>query len=152
VHRHRNGITVTIFGPCNYCGKPLVYLTDGWGAEGDSTAKNCANSPDGWHQADRLDLGDGSFSIGSKVWAGTSKVLEEMGELGQVLGKLIGSHGETIHWDGTDLRLRLEEEIGDVKAAIAFFEQANPSLDRLVIQNRADQKHQLFWRWHLGKE
>lgn len=44
----------TKFGPCNFCGQPLVRLQDGWGVVGDATAKNCASSPDGWHQADRI--------------------------------------------------------------------------------------------------
>lgn len=34
---------------------------------------------------------EGPFSIGSTTWPGVSRVLEELGELGQVLGKLIGS-------------------------------------------------------------
>lgn len=44
--------------------------------------------------------GNGDFSLGSKVWPGTSKLLEEMGELQQVLGKLIAVAGSTEHWDG----------------------------------------------------
>ena len=61
--------------------------------------------------------GSGDFSIGSKLWPGVSKVIEEMGELQQVLGKLIAVAGETKHWDG-DLRPKLIEEIGDLRAAL----------------------------------
>jgi len=39
--------------------------------------------------------GSGDFSIGSAVWPGVSKVIEEMGELQQVLGKLIAVAGDT---------------------------------------------------------
>lgn len=92
------------------------------------------------------------FSIGSDSWAGTSKVIEEMGELGQVLGKLIATAGETDHWDGSDLRARLLEEIGDVKAALCFFEQVNLTHDeRRAIETRSEDKTTTFWKWHLNK-
>src|ERR1700722_949537 len=68
--------------------------------------------------------GSGDFSIGSKVWPGTSKVIEEMGELQQVLGKLIAVAGDTKHWDG-DLRKKLIEEIGELSAALDFFKTQN---------------------------
>jgi hypothetical protein len=74
----------------------------------------------------------GDFSIGGEVWPGTSKVLEEMGELGQVLGKLIGSHGNINHFDGSNLEERLVEEIGD----------------RTAVFNRKIRKYNLFWEWH----
>jgi NTP pyrophosphatase (non-canonical NTP hydrolase) len=89
----------------------------------------------------------GDFSIGGEVWPGTSKVLEEMGELGQVLGKLIGSHGNINHFDGSNLEERLVEEIGDLMGAISFFMEAN-DLDRTAVFNRKIRKYNLFWEWH----
>jgi NTP pyrophosphatase (non-canonical NTP hydrolase) len=92
--------------------------------------------------------GSGDFSIGSNVWPGTSKLMEEMGELQQVLGKLIAVHGRTEHWSG-DLRSKLIEELGDVLAAIEFFNTANMTHEeRQYIHNRATEKLALFRRWH----
>lgn len=92
--------------------------------------------------------GNGDFSIGSGVWPGTSKVIEEMGELQQVLGKLIAVAGDTKHWDG-DLRTRLIEEIGDLSAAIVFFNIENLTLDEVrQVQERAEKKLALFRQWH----
>ena len=95
-------------------------------------------------------MGSGDFSIGSTVWPGTSKVIEEMGELGQVLGKLIATGGDTKHWDG-DLRKRLIEEIGDVTAAIIFFQQKNFSaVEAMEVGVRIQKKLDLFNEWHLN--
>jgi hypothetical protein len=92
--------------------------------------------------------GSGDFSIGSKVWPGTSKVIEEMGELQQVLGKLIAVAGATKHWDG-DLRKKLVEEIGDLSAALAFFKTENCTLDEVrQIGMQAEKKLALFRQWH----
>ena len=94
--------------------------------------------------------GSGDFSIGSSVWPGTSKLLEEMGELGQVLGKLIAVHGADQHWDG-DLRKRLVEEIGDVRAALRFFvEHCMSDEEARRVDERAADKYHLFRRWHAN--
>lgn len=92
-------------------------------------------------------IGDGSFSIGSTVWPGFSKLIEEMGELQQVLGKFIALAGDFEHWDGSDLRLRLHDEMADVKAALWFVEWVN-GLDTERIDQRCGQKKSLFMRWH----
>lgn len=92
--------------------------------------------------------GSGDFSIGSQVWPGTSKLLEEMGELQQVIGKLIAIHGQTNHWSG-DLRKRMIEEAADVLAALRFFTSENlTSRELLQISKRADEKETLFFKWH----
>ena len=94
-----------------------------------------------------LSTGSGDFSIGSKVWSGTSKLIEEMGELQQVLGKLIATP-DANHWDG-DLRKMLVEEIGDLSAALDFFKTQNCTLAELLeIAERANEKLALFRRWH----
>jgi NTP pyrophosphatase (non-canonical NTP hydrolase) len=95
------------------------------------------------------DFGSGDFSIGSNVWPGTSKVIEEMGELGQVLGKLIAVAGDTKHWDG-DLRKRLVEEIGDVVAALLFFQHNLTAAEGQQIAERAEKKLALFREWHAN--
>ena len=89
----------------------------------------------------------GDYSIGSGKWPGTSKLIEEMGELAQVLGKLIANNGETKHWDGTNLRERLIEEIADVDAALNFFRQNFSTAERVRIIERSSVKLQQFWEW-----
>lgn len=91
------------------------------------------------------------YSIGSTRWPGLSKMIEETGELQQVAGKLLGSDGEIRHWDGTNLRERLHEEIADVQAALIFFQQVN-ALDITRIDFRTDTKLAQFWKWHRGEE
>lgn len=87
------------------------------------------------------------FSIGSDVWPGLSKVIEEAGELQQVAGKLIGSGGDLRHWDGTDLKERLLEELSDTLAACEFFIQKN-NFSRRAISIRTESKLKKYERWH----
>lgn len=91
---------------------------------------------------------DGSFSIGTEVWPGVAKLIEEMGELNQVLGKLIASRGGSDHWDGSDLHDRLIEEMGDVKAALSFVASGLTGADRIAIDKRVVRKVDLFRTWH----
>jgi len=87
------------------------------------------------------------FEIGSDKWPGISKLVEECGEVLQVCGKLMGAQGETAHWDGSDLRRELIDELGDVLAAIQFV-VAYCNLDPREIAARADFKLTLFEKWH----
>lgn len=71
-----------------------------------------------------------------------------MGELQQVLGKLMATAGDTKHWSG-DLRKMLLEEVGDVYAALLFFKEMNLSHDEAEVAFlRAFQKLALFKQWH----
>lgn len=88
----------------------------------------------------------GPYRIGSKTWPGLSKLIEECGEVLQVSGKLIGRSGEIDHWDGTNLRERLTEELGDLLAAATFFVFHN--LDRSEVERRAQMKLETFNEWH----
>lgn len=98
------------------------------------------------------EIGHGDFSIGSDVWPGTSKLLEEMGELTQVLGKLMGTGGRVEHWDGSDLRERLIEELADLEAAVDFFRGENLTrAENDVVARRIEDKLALFRRWHEEK-
>lgn len=93
------------------------------------------------------------FAIGSAVWPGMSKLIEEMGELGQVLGKLIATGGDREHWDGSDLRERLIDELADVQGALSFFRATNLTNDeRVQVWIRADQKRDLFGQWHREQQ
>jgi NTP pyrophosphatase (non-canonical NTP hydrolase) len=85
------------------------------------------------------------FSIGGRRWPGISKLIEECGEVQQVCGKLLATGGDPAHWEGTDLRVRLAEEIADLMAAIMFVVGANQLPDP---SERAERKRELFWKWH----
>lgn len=93
--------------------------------------------------------GSGDFSIGSGVWPGASKVVEEVGELLQVIGKLIATHGDAKHFDGSNLRERVIDEIADVEAALAFFRKQNLTTDEVTREGvRYTEKLALFEQWH----
>jgi hypothetical protein len=84
------------------------------------------------------------YSIGSDNWNGLNKVIEEMGELGQVCGKAIGSGGDTSPWSGA-LRDKFVEELSDVQAALNFFIQHNMTSDEQTqIKKRAKKKFNRF--------
>lgn len=77
--------------------------------------------------------------------AGVAKLIEECGELQQVLGKRLAMWDQDEHWDGTNLRERMAEEMGDVVAAIRFVGQMF-DIEREVLR-RADSKFRLFSTW-----
>lgn len=86
------------------------------------------------------------FAIGADDWPGASKVLEESGEVIQVLGKLMATYGDPGHWSG-DLRAKLIEELGDLRAALDFFvEHADVPADE--IEARRALKYATFVGWH----
>lgn len=90
--------------------------------------------------------GRGEFSLGGPIWPGLSKLLEECGEVVQVGGKLIGAAGVCDHWDGTNLKERMEDELADLSAAIDFFVARN-GLDAERIDRRAAAKEMKFLEW-----
>lgn len=89
----------------------------------------------------------GAFSFGSDVWPGLGKLAEECSEVIQVIGKLIATGGAAKHWDGSNLKERLQEEIADSLAAIEFVIDTS-NLDRAKLASRRDNKYQLFKKWH----
>ncbi len=89
----------------------------------------------------------GDYSIGSYIWPGLSKLIEEAGEVQQICGKLIGSSGDINHFDGSNLKERLEDEIADLTAALDFVSNKN-GLDGNRIMNRYREKLKLFEEWH----
>ncbi len=87
------------------------------------------------------------YCIGSDEWNGLSKLIEELGELQQVCGKLIGSQGESNHWSG-DLHAKFIEELGDVYASLDFFVDMNFSAEaQKDIYKRAFVKNTTFRKW-----
>lgn len=87
------------------------------------------------------------FCIGSDACNGLSKLIEECGEVIQVCGKIIALGGMGRHWDGSDLKKRLEDEIGDMAAAAEFF-TANNHLDEDRIRERFFEKLETFHTWN----
>lgn len=87
------------------------------------------------------------YSIGSEKWNGLSKLIEECGEVVQVGGKIIATGGNFEHWDGTNLRQRIVEEMGDVHAAIRFLIEQN-DINISEIVTRSDAKLKLFRKWN----
>jgi hypothetical protein len=91
-----------------------------------------------------------TFAIGDVELPGVSKVVEEAGELLQVVGKLMAVHGSPEGWDGTDLRERFVLELADLAAAIHFVVKRALTVEEselLVVRFRA--KFALFEQWHV---
>lgn len=79
--------------------------------------------------------------------AGVAKLIEECGELQQVLGKkLAWWDTNEPHWDGTVLSERIEDEMGDVLAAI-WFAAEQLGLNKVRIGARQQRKAMLFGDW-----
>lgn len=87
------------------------------------------------------------FAIGDQDWPGISKLVEEMGEVQQICGKLLGTRGDTKHWNVPDLKAALEDELADLKAAIEFLIRRG-GLNSERIRERHDAKVLQFERWH----
>lgn len=88
------------------------------------------------------------YGIGSDIWPGLAKLMEEMGELQQVLGKVMACSGtDAIYWDGSSLVPQLIEEMGDVRAAMIFFCEVN-GISKALVHERADKKLEKFRYWH----
>jgi NTP pyrophosphatase (non-canonical NTP hydrolase) len=77
--------------------------------------------------------------------AGVAKLIEECGELQQVLGKKLAMWDQDEHWDGTNLLTRMAEEMGDVQAALAFV--ADEFSISALVWERAVEKGRLFDTW-----
>lgn len=90
-----------------------------------------------------------TFAIGDVELPGVSKVVEEAGELLQVVGKLMAVHGSPEGWDGTDLRERFVLELADLVAAIHFVTKRALTVEEnelLIVRFRG--KLALFEQWH----
>jgi hypothetical protein len=94
------------------------------------------------------------FVIGTDEWPGVAKLIEECGELSEVLGGLVQvlakliAFPDQLHPDGTDIIERLHEEIADVSASIDFLVANNRGLDPSKIGKRAAMKLERFRQWH----
>lgn len=92
------------------------------------------------------------FAFGDKEWPGLAKLNEESGELVQIIGKLMMTHGSSAYWDNVDLRKRLVEELADQAAAIGFvMKHALTPLESEAVTARMVEKRALFEKWHEEK-
>ncbi len=95
------------------------------------------------------------FEIGAKEgeWPGLSKLVEECGEVMQVVGKIIATRGSSKHWDGKlPLDERLLEELADLQAAIDFVLIKNFSAQQVInFATRMREKLDRFKRWHVDE-
>jgi NTP pyrophosphatase (non-canonical NTP hydrolase) len=83
----------------------------------------------------------------SKLIEECSELVKELGELIQVLAKQDACHGSNTHFDGSNLKERIEDEMGDVLGAIKFA-KFELDLDIERIRDRAYAKYQTFCRWN----
>jgi hypothetical protein len=90
----------------------------------------------------------GPFQLGSLIYPGLSKLVEEGGEMQQVAGKLMANGGEDEHWDGTRLSVRIAEEVADLSAACRAFFQLNGYDGAPWVLRREIDKYNKFIQWH----
>lgn len=83
---------------------------------------------------------------GEQHWKGIAKLIEELGEVQQLLGKAIAFPVEA-HPDGLGtIRARLPLELADLKAAIKYFEDVNQlGADFMRMQEKLTKFH----KWGL---
>ena len=80
----------------------------------------------------------GSYRITSAYMPGLAKLAEECSEVSQAAAKIIGG------CDSPEQLAHLEEEMGDVFAALRFFLTHNPDISWSRIIDRANEK-ELRW-------
>lgn len=90
------------------------------------------------------------FAIGDQDWPGISKLIEEMGEVQQICGKLLGTRGNLRHWNVPDLRVALEDELADLWAALTFV-QKYAGLDQKRMADRVIAKLDKLIEWHTAE-
>lgn len=93
-----------------------------------------------------------AFAFGDPRWPGIAKLTEECGEVLQVVGKLMMTHGDRAHWSG-DLRAMLLDEVADLEAAIVFFTRHNLTfLESKAMARRVTEKVMKFEAWHADMD
>jgi hypothetical protein len=120
---------------------PLGRAPSGQALAVPATPANAVDGPSGFDPSR-------CFAFGDETWPGLAKLVEECGEVVQVVGKLMMTHGSPAHWSG-DLRAQLIEELGDLDAAIDFVAAhcLTPAEQEAVITRRIS-KTVKFVGWH----
>ncbi|RZK43636.1 MAG: hypothetical protein EOO61_04860 [Hymenobacter sp.] len=97
-------------------------------------------------QMDSTNPKDQGYTMCNETWPGMAKLIEEAGEVTQVCGKIISVRGSPFYYDGTQLRFPLQEELGDLLAAITYVIDEN-NLDKSVIRSRVTEKLKKYYNW-----
>ncbi len=88
------------------------------------------------------------FAFGDDEWPGLAKLAEEAGEVLAVVGRLMATHGERTHFDGSDLRTSFLRELADLRAASDFVFDSLSAGERCMVAKLSEDKLSLFQRWH----
>jgi hypothetical protein len=89
----------------------------------------------------------GPYGIGSDTWPGLSQLAADAAQIARRVGAIIG---DDRHQDTAGLRASLQEELGDLRAAIDYVVGKN-DLDWDAVNRRRDRKRSLYERAHAGK-
>lgn len=93
-----------------------------------------------------------TYQLSCPDWPGMGKSIEEMGELGQVYGKIMSIGGGTVYpWGDVDLIAKIEEELSDTLAALNFLISKSPHIDAKRVTDRMLRKYKLFTEWAEGR-
>jgi hypothetical protein len=91
----------------------------------------------------------GPDSTGSDTWPGLCLLTAQAAHVLQAARTIIGSRGDSgdTHHDTTSLRESLQDELGDLRAAVDYVIGKN-GLDWDAVNRRRDRKRTLYERWH----
>ena len=85
----------------------------------------------------------------TEKWRGIHKLIEECGEVLQLCGK-VGAFPDEAHPSGENIRAKMVEELGDLRAAIDYFMVENfTQTERGHICDRRHRKFHKFADWVL---
>jgi hypothetical protein len=88
----------------------------------------------------------GPYSIGSETWPGLSRLAADAAQVVRVACTIMGNGGDTLHEaETTGLRESLQEELGDLRAAIDYVIGKN-ALDWDAVNRRRDRRRSLYER------
>jgi hypothetical protein len=89
----------------------------------------------------------GPYGIGSDTWPGLSQLAADAA---RVVRRVAAITGDDTQPDSDRLRASLQEELGDLRAAIDYVVGKN-ALDWDAVNRRRDRKRSLYERCHPGK-
>lgn len=89
----------------------------------------------------------GPYGIGSDTWPGLSQLGEDAAQIVRRVSAIIG---DDTHQDPAGLRASLQEELGDLRAAIDYVIGKN-DLDWDAVNRRRDRKRGRYERAHPRK-
>jgi hypothetical protein len=88
----------------------------------------------------------GPYGIGSETWPGLSRLAADAAQVVRVACTIMGNGGDTLHEAETaGLRESLQEELGDLRAAIDYVIGKN-ALDWDAVNRRRDRRRSLYER------